>query len=145
LQGDSIAAAAPDDTHDSIVFVPSVYDTSFVGYISEFPPEIDGCSALYSGDLQHFDKHRFIYVSNLDSLAFMKIGGNLVRFRLTESDYAGSIPYRLYFTGGEYELIIEHKGGERIGDEVWSDFGTLLLTDRNGTVTTINFVGESGC
>lgn len=130
---------------DSISKAFILKDSLYIGYFSEHPSEIDGCSNIYSSDLENYTQRRFIYMGNLDSLAFMKINGSMIRFTLTASEETNEHKWTYTFSSSNYDLIVEEYYDERTGDEVWTNYGIITLSDNQGKTTKLSFVGEGGC
>ncbi|HRO43567.1 MAG TPA: hypothetical protein PL009_12090 [Flavipsychrobacter sp.] len=123
----------------------SVRLTTFKGT----PPEIKDCSCHFSVSEKDFIKDRFLFVSNLDSIAFVSINNKLVKLRLVQTtrnkDAIEVRDYENTYTIGVYKLVVSIQFKEQSGDEEWWNTGTLKLFFKDVAIETLNFVGECGC
>ncbi|WP_210487370.1 hypothetical protein [Rufibacter aurantiacus] len=113
---------------------------------SEFPEEVEGCSCYFSRNKQEFAAGKYIYMNNYANLAFVSIGGQLVRLEcIDKSDSVKTdAPYR--DASVKYELRAIVKKSSPSGEEVFKTEGVLLVKDlKTGASSEIPFVGECGC
>ena len=113
--------------------------------IADWPDEIDGCSCYSSKSKDEFEKEEFIYMDDYGDLAFMKINGQLERFKLTKSDtLTSSNDSRKTWTNENFEFIIEtYQIGEI--DETWQHKGKLTFKSNEGEIIEKEIYGECGC
>ena len=122
----------------SLVHVEQVTLENF----SEFPPEIDGCSCYFSGNKEDFKQGDYLFISNYEKLAFVKIEDELIRFKMIEEKEES------------YNTIWQDEGGRimvletvEMGqvDETWQYEGVLTLMKENIPIYKRTINGECGC
>lgn len=109
---------------------------------SEFPPEIDGCSCYFSGNKEAFEQNNYLFVSNFEKMAFIKIDGELIPFELIEEKE------ELYNTVWQDEeghiMVLETVEMGQV-DETWQFEGVLTLMKDNTPIYKRTIIGECGC
>jgi len=102
--------------------------------IAKLPEEVDGCSACFAMDNASLKSEKFIAVTNLTDVCFIRIGGKLLKLKEKQEDI---------YEGEGYTVTIKTKS-KHIADELYSERGTIEI--HHGNVTKkIAVVGESGC
>lgn len=113
--------------------------------IENWPDEIDGCSCYSSRSQSEFKKREYIYMDNYGDIAFMKINGQLEKFKLTKSDTLTTSDHsRKIWTNKNFEFSIETKQVGQI-DETWQHEGKLTLKLKDGEIIEQDIYGECGC
>lgn len=113
-------------------------------FFKTIPEEIDGCSGLYTYATTQLKGAKYIFVTNLDEVALIRISGRTIKLKRTLNKEISPISSKQTFIGGGYTVTLLIKGSKRTGDELSEETGTLEIskgTDR----TTIRIHGESGC
>jgi hypothetical protein len=112
----------------------------------EFPEEIDGPGCSFSVDENDYQDGRYLYVDDLDSLAFMKINGRLVRFELVEdkTPYPIENYYSKKFKNEAYDLFIELKKDHDYDEKVFLR-GYMLIKPNDGPEEKKDLYGLCGC
>ena len=119
---------------------PFVIDT-----FSVMPPEIDGCGCYLSNDSAQSDGSHYIFVSDMESTAFMKINGVMVKFIKTGSRETGKGQTIANYKSHSFKMTIETTDGLPVGDEGIQVTGTIQLTDQKGSIVSQTFYGVCGC
>jgi hypothetical protein len=120
-------------------------DELSIDSFSEFPSEIDGCSCYFSNDSNEFKAGKYIYVNDFADISFLKINGEMVKFKQTKYSKKDSLTTEVQANEGEYELIIRILKGRETGDETQLQTGTLILKSKRGKKIVKSFYGECGC
>jgi len=127
-------------------------DHSSSGRLSSFkgfPPGISGCSCYFSQSDKDFRGERFIFVTDLDSTAFVSVDGKLIRLKLLRSTREPNVldgsEHTDTFSNGVYTVTAEISPSENTGDEVWWNTGKLTLYFKDVEIETLPFLGECGC
>lgn len=112
---------------------------------SVFPPEISGCTCYYAETEELFQKNHYIFMSNADSIAFLKLNGQMTKFKL-RSQKSLAKGFQTYTYENDSLIInIEAIDGKQNGDETWLKSGMINIRPRSGTETSTAFYGECGC
>lgn len=106
-------------------------------------PETDSCSCLFSIDSATFKKSAYVLAYDLETIAFMKLNGHLVKFRQTEYFGAGNNSVTT-FESDPYTLYLEIKDVNEIGKEATLISGSIRVMDK-GNVALTTFYGECSC
>ena len=113
-----------------------------------FPPGVEGCSCYFSSTDKDFRTDNYIFVSDLDSTAWISVNGKQVRLKLINSTKPADIieqDYQDTYSDGLYTLMITVHYKEHTGDEVWLNTGIMKLFFKEVEVDTRQFIGECGC
>jgi|GEM_PF-2072180 len=114
-----------------------------------FPPGIHGCSCYFSTTEKNFRDEKYIFVSNLDSLAYVSINGKMTRLKLASTTREpGTMDERDYqetYTDGIYTVVISLSFKGNVGDEVWWNTGNIRLFFKGEELDNVTFLGECGC
>ncbi len=124
---------------------PKTSDQLNIESFSELPDEIDGCSCYFSNDSNDFKSEKYIYVNDFADISFMKINGEMVKFKLTKYSKIDSLTSEAHATEGEYELTLRITKGIETGEETQLQTGTLILKTKQGKKIVKSFYGECGC
>ena len=121
-----------------------------IDIISEFPPEIDGCSCYFSKNEADFKKKKYIYVDNYKKIAFVKINGKLIKFERISQEKIENAFYKSNYKSLDkdqsYLLETNIKMEEQNGDETFFYIGMVKVSDKDGRTTLMQtFIGECGC
>lgn len=109
---------------------------------SEFPPEIDGCSCYFSGNKEAFKQGNYLFMSNFDKLAFIKIDDELIRFELLEEK---DEPYNTIWQDEKGRIMVLETVEMGQMDETWQYEGVLTLMKDNTPIYKRTIIGECGC
>jgi hypothetical protein len=113
---------------------------------TEFPEEVDGAGCYFSANKKNFKKGKYIYVSDLDSICFIKVKGRLVKLQLAER--AVDTTYQHYkekFKDAEFELSIDYKKTGDGDDEEGIFEGAMSIKQNNKPEEKTNLYGDCGC
>ena len=123
----------------------SVSFTRFRG----IPPAIEGCSCSFTSSEKAFRDGHYLFVSDLDSLAYIGINNKIVALRLIASTREQNVlderDYTETYSNGVYTLILSVRFGGNTGDEVWWNTGMMKLFFKDTKVAETSFLGECGC
>lgn len=108
------------------------------------PEQIDGCARLYTYDSIPLQAQQYLFVSNLQELAFVKINGRQIMLERLEQEQLSGGAYRYTYEGGGYKVILHIKAAKQTGEEVFYDTGTLEVWQEEKKVS-VEVHGESGC
>lgn len=112
---------------------------------SVFPPEIAGCSCYYAETEELFQKNHYILMSNADSIAYVKLNGQMIKLKL-HSQKTLTKGFQTYTYENDSLIInIEAIDGKQNGDETWLKSGMINIRPRSGVETSTAFYGECGC
>ncbi|AFD07875.1 hypothetical protein [Solitalea canadensis] len=120
-------------------------NTIRIGSFSTLPPEIDGCSCVFSIDTNDFKNNRFIYVNNYEQTSYMKVNGSLVKFTQVDVKENDDNSLIEYYKSDNFEMIIKGKDEGRNSDETWLKRGRIIIKNKKGSTILLNFYGECGC
>jgi hypothetical protein len=120
-------------------------DELSIDSFSKFPSEIDGCSCYFSNDSNEFKVGKYIYVNDFADISFLKINGEMTKFKQTKYSTIDSLTTEVQASEGEYELIIRISKGRETGEETQLQTGTLILKSKRGKKIVKSFYGECGC
>jgi catabolite regulation protein CreA len=112
---------------------------------STFPSEIDGCSCYFAADSVGFADNLFIYMNDFAETSFMKINGEMIKFKQTEFTVIDSSHHVTKAKSDKFQLEIETENGRETGDETSRETGTIKLSNLKGKTVTRKFFGECGC
>jgi len=120
-------------------------DKPKIEVIEKWPDDIEGCSCYFSRNRAEFKKSEYIYMDNYGDIAYLKINGNLERFRLAKSkSLMSSDRTEATWVNENFEFDIKT---EQIGqiDETWQRKGKLTLKQKDGEIIEEDIYGECGC
>lgn len=112
--------------------------------LAEVPDDIQGCSCYFSTSEDDLEADRYVFVDDLDKVAYINIDGTLTRFVQKEARQTEN-HHTIRYASGDYELTVERIDGQPTGEEVWECTGTLTLKAKTEIVASRSFVGECGC
>jgi hypothetical protein len=114
-----------------------------------FPPGFEGCTCYFSAAENEFSDQYYLFVSDLDSLAYINVNEKPVKLKLVRTsraeDAADEQDYEATYTNGTYTLITKVDFKEQTGDEAWWHTGTMKLYFKGVEIDQRNFMGECGC
>lgn len=119
--------------------------------IINVPNEIDGCSSIFSENEKKHENGEYLFVSNLDSIAFISVNNKIIRLRLMDRKFkpntTGDKDYYCQYSGENYKVFIEinRDDTKQFVDESWWDKGTITIENKDGIKLVKSFIGESGC
>ena len=119
--------------------------TLSIDTVSDFPPEISGCSCYFSNDSIEFKKEIYIYMNDFAQTSFLKINGKLTKFIQTEFKEITEIKTISIAKSSDYEITVEINNGTKYGYETSIHSGSIKLTDKKGNTITREFYGLCGC
>lgn len=112
-------------------------------FITKFPSVIDGCSGVYTYDTTSTKKKKYIIVTDLQELGFIKIHGKEIKLNITDKKDLSSTSFRTTFKGDGYTVILTTNTVKQI-DELSIENGTLEIT-KGSLKMVLTIHGESGC
>jgi hypothetical protein len=117
----------------------------------EIPKEIDGCSCIFSETEIKYKAEKYLIATNLDSIAFISINGNIAKLYLVERKFDKNEKdeenYIEIFANQKFKATIEVKkdNTKKSGDEIWWNNGSIKIENEKGKSQTKKFIGECGC
>jgi hypothetical protein len=130
-------------------------DNIKLNYFEHIPPEVDGCSGLYTYDSVSLKKKKYIIVTDLSEMALVNVNGSQIQLKYAgngaiagDNSQVKKTFYTMY--NGKILLVIlntrpERKAGKSWEEtETWRDRGTveLIMGERH---IRIRIHGISGC
>lgn len=112
---------------------------------TDVPPEIDGCSCLFSSDSLDFKNNRYLYANDFAEVAFMKINGITVKFKQVSHQEKDSLSTFTIYRAEDLEMSIETKQTKKIDYEVMEETGTITVKRSDGQAITKTIYGVCGC
>ncbi|MCS6991669.1 MAG: hypothetical protein NZL95_07385 [Chitinophagales bacterium] len=110
---------------------------------SEIPEEIIGCSCAFSVDSSTYEDGRFLYLDDMEKIAYVNINGTLTRLLVTER-HSGERNLTVRAANETYRISLE-AGQLREYGEVTYLKGILTVTDAHGTAAQLSIFGTCGC
>lgn len=148
LSADS--SVLPDDTgnilemsEDKVAVEPTATGIQ-LDFLNKISDQLDGCSGFYTYDSVSLQQQRYLFASNLQELAFIKINGRQITLTRIKEEGLPKEAHRNTYEGGGYTVILHIKAVKRTGDELFYDAGTLEVWQGEKKVT-VKIHGESGC
>lgn len=119
-------------------------ETIVLEFFKKIPSQIDGCSGTYTYDSLSLQTSKYVFVTNLQEAAFIKVAGKQIALQRTGTKILSGKIYKTTFKGSGYTVVLTTRTLRQTGEEAWIEGGTLELS--HGTVRrTIKIHGESGC
>jgi hypothetical protein len=115
-----------------------------LGFFNSIPSQIDGCSGLYTYDSTSLKKKKYIVVTDLQEMAFIKVDGKQIALTRTSNTELSKNSYRSVYKGSGYTMVLTTKTLKQSGDEVWIEGGSVVISQGQNKLT-IKIHGESGC
>ncbi|MDJ1502318.1 hypothetical protein [Xanthocytophaga agilis] len=113
-----------------------------LSFFDKIPAEIDGCGHYYTYGSLDYQNSKYVFVTNLQGLAFIRINGRQISLKQTNDKYAKVSIYK----GGGYTVVEETKTVRQTGDEVWLSRGTLKVIRHSDKQEILIWIhGEGGC
>ncbi|MCS7004794.1 MAG: hypothetical protein NZM38_05655 [Cytophagales bacterium] len=112
---------------------------------SSFPEEITGCSCYFSNNIDEFAQQNYIYASDFEKVAFLKINGSFEKFEQIYNKKVDENKNVLQAKNQNYSIVVEMTDQPSESEETQAKSGTIQLTSKDGSTTTIPFYGECGC
>lgn len=113
-------------------------------FFKSIPNEIDGCSGLYTYDTTSLKDQQYIFVTNLQDLAFIRINGKTISLKEMSREQLSPTSWRKVYDSDEYSVILVTKESKRVVDYVYLYTGILEITNDSGYIK-IQVHGECGC
>jgi len=130
-------------------------DNIKLNYFDNIPPEVDGCSGLYTYDSVSLKKKKYIIVTDLSEIALVNVNGSQIQLKyagngaITGDNSQVKKIFLTVYKGKTLQVILntrpERKAGKgREETETWRDKGTmeLMMGERH---IKIRIHGVSGC
>lgn len=113
------------------------------------PPKVNGCNCYFAPTEKEFKKEQYLFVSDLDSNAYVSINGQVTNLKLTSTTRNDGTPqehdYQQTYTDGVYMVVVNVNYKEHTEDEVWWNTGDIKLFFKGVEMETVSFLGECGC
>jgi hypothetical protein len=113
-------------------------------YFKETPSEIDGCSESFTYDSISLKHEKYIAITNLQKLAFIRVNGITIRLTLFEKKHPSDKEFISTYKCDGYTIIISTILGKQIADEEWLDSGTMKILKGN-LQSVLKIHGVGGC
>jgi len=110
----------------------------------KIPFAIDGCSGLYTYDSIPLKKQQYIFVTNLQELAFIKIAGKQIKLKETAHKSFPNKTDKTTYTGSGFTVILTTKTVKETGNETGIETGTIEII-KGTRHFSIKIHGEGGC
>ena len=113
-------------------------------FFNKIPPEIDGCSGLFTYDTTSLKKKRYIVVTDLQELAFIRVNGKQFMLKKIQNKQLFKNTFKTIYRGEGYMIILTTTTRKQLDIESSLDIGTVeILTE--SCKLSIKVHGESGC
>lgn len=112
-------------------------------YFDSKPTEIDGCEGDYTYDTTSLNKGKFILVTNIQKLAFIRVNGENIRLEIVEFIQLAKGKSKATYKGNGYIVVLK-TGTIKVYDEGALEAGTFEISNGSNKVT-IKVHGQSGC
>jgi hypothetical protein len=125
------------------------YTTNTGGFKLDFftsiPDDIDGCGEFFTYDTCTVDDKHYIFLSDMDVQAIIKIKGKDVQLKKSarQSKVINDVTSVEVYYGGGYKVILRKKN-EKVIDEIIEYSGTLHISGKK-IKATFKVHGEGGC
>ena len=113
-------------------------------YFKETPTEIDGCSGSFTYDSVSLKQEKYIVITNLQKLAFIRINGQTIKLTLYVKKHPSVKKFIESYKGGGYTMILTTVEGKQTGDETSLSSGTMEISNGSDKLI-IKIHGEGGC
>ncbi|MFK7787680.1 MAG: hypothetical protein AB8B56_21340 [Crocinitomicaceae bacterium] len=110
----------------------------------EYPEGIDGCACYFGRNATELSEARYIFMTNYDKKAYMKLDGEMREFDLISSTDLEDGRLMETWKNKNYNMVVKSKETGSI-DETWQRIGTINIKPKNKDATMIGVVGECGC
>lgn len=132
-----------------VCLVPSLVKTQSLpsiqlDYFAATPKEIDGCEEAYTYNTAALKDEKYIFFSNLQELAMIRVKGKIIRLKKAGEKLLSSKIYKDIYKGEGYTATTLMKEVKPEGDEGTYMKGTLEVKFGAATIT-IAIHGMSGC
>ena len=108
----------------------------------KIPVEIDGCGHYYTYGSLDYRKSKYVFITNLQGLAFVRINGEQILLKQTNDKHTNASIYK----GEGYTVVDDTKTVKQTGDEVWLSRGTLKVIRQSDKQEILIWIhGEGGC
>ncbi len=119
-------------------------ETFTVNTFTDLPPEIDGCSCIFSEDSLSYAKEKYIYANDFAKTSFIKVNGKMIRLTETEHANQNSVT-KSKSIGDGYEVEIKAKVFRTTDLEYNEMEGTMTIKSKKGKTLTKTIYGVCGC
>jgi hypothetical protein len=112
------------------------------------PPGLKGCTCYFSSSEKKFKQEEYLFVSDLDSSAYVSINGKPIKLKLVSTTRTQALDDRDYvetYSDGLYKVVIHVYVKETTGDETWWNNGDIKVYFREVEMDKSIFMGECGC
>lgn len=121
-----------------------------VNDFSQRPDEIEGCPVCYlSRNDSLFEKQEHIFMESGDSIAFMKINNELNKFKREKTTHGAfefvSRNIIEQYSNEKYLIILKAHFEDSTSYESWKFNGVMIIKNRTGEQTEIEYVAVCGC
>jgi hypothetical protein len=118
--------------------------TTFKG----IPRGVDGCTCYFAASEKKFQNEEYLFVSNLDSSAYVSINGKPLALKLVSTTRSWAMDDRDYletYSDGMYTVTIHVYFKGSSGDEAWWNSGDIKVYFKGVEMDKRSFMGECGC
>ncbi|MGV3697575.1 hypothetical protein [Flavobacterium sp.] len=140
----------PDPNAPGVLIDSAKVDTSnsHIGLNSfeEFPEEIDGPGCFFAIDKEEYEKGvSYVYADNADSIAYIKMNGEFIRFELVERQRDTTFnTYIRKFKSEDYQLSVDVKKVKEVG-ESYIYAGSMFIKHKDQPAEEKELYGVCGC
>jgi len=115
-----------------------------LSYFASIPDSIDGCMGAYTYDTASLKKERYILITNLQTLAMIRVDGKIIYLHQISNSQPGKDTNRDVYKGSGYTVIVIVKDVKQTSDEVTYETGTIEV--KYGAVDIVYKIhGTAGC
>ena len=108
------------------------------------PKEFDGCEELCSYKDTPLKEKKYVWVTNMQGLGMIKVGGKVIRLNRTSEKVSGKT-HREVYKGGGYTIVVTTKPiKENEAEESSYEAGSLEISYGSKTATFV-IHGITGC
>ena len=113
-------------------------------FFNKIPSAIDGCSGLFTYDTTSLKNKKYIIITDLQELAFIKVNGKQIMLKKIQNKQLTKMTFKTIYKGDGYTIILTTTTGKQLDIESSLDIGTLEILKESYKLL-IKIHGQSGC
>lgn len=113
-------------------------------FFDKIPLEIDGCSGLYTYDTTLIKKEKYIIITDLQDLAFIKVQGRQIKLKFFKNIELQQSTYKAIYKGEGYTITLTTSTVKQIDTELSLENGKLEIL-KGTSKLSVKIHGKSGC